>query len=149
MFTNPLVAIVKDTAGKSLQGATVTFAAPGSGASVTFPGGTTAITNAQGLASVTVKANGTAGSFTVTATVAGVATPANFALTSATTLTAPAFTSATAAAFTVGTAGTFTVTARVRPHRPYRERRPAERLSFNTKTGVLSGTPTGGPGTFP
>jgi hypothetical protein len=80
-FSGPLVATVTDSSGDPLSGVTVTFAGPGSGAGVTFPGGTTATTNAQGQASVTVTANTAAGAFTITASVAGVAKPASFALT--------------------------------------------------------------------
>ena len=66
-----------------MNGATVTFAAPGSGASGTFAGGaTTATTNASGVATAAVfTANAIAGSYTVTASVSGVSTPANFSLT--------------------------------------------------------------------
>jgi hypothetical protein len=62
-FANPLVALAKDTYGNVVPGATVTFTAPGSGASGTFGGGvTTATTNASGLATSAVfTANTTAG----------------------------------------------------------------------------------------
>jgi hypothetical protein len=82
-FGNPLVAVVKDSGGNPIQGITVTFAAPGSGASGTFAGGTnTATTNASGIATSAVfTANATAGAYTVTASVSGVGTPANFQLT--------------------------------------------------------------------
>jgi trimeric autotransporter adhesin len=74
---------VKDAGGNLVSGATVTFAAPASGASGAFAGGvTTAITNASGVATARAfTANGTAGTYTVTAKVAGVAAPANFTLT--------------------------------------------------------------------
>ena len=81
-FTNPLVAIVKDAANLPVQGVTVTFAVPGSGASATLSSAT-AVTNAAGLASVTATANSTTGAYTVAATIAGSATPANFLLTNA------------------------------------------------------------------
>src|SRR5580700_5526470 len=62
-FAAPLVATVKDSGGNPVAGATVTFTAPGSGASGTFAGGVnTATTNASGVAtSTTFTANGTAG----------------------------------------------------------------------------------------
>jgi Bacterial Ig-like domain (group 1)/Invasin, domain 3 len=73
---------VKDGSNNPVSGATVTFAAPGSGASATFSGSTTVATNASGLAtSPSLTANNLAGSYTVTASVAGVATPAAFNLT--------------------------------------------------------------------
>jgi protocatechuate 3,4-dioxygenase beta subunit len=82
-FATALQAMVRDGDGNPVSGAVVTFTAPGSGASGTFAGGlsvATASTNAQGLATATAfTANGTAGMYSVTATVAGQTT--SFALT--------------------------------------------------------------------
>jgi hypothetical protein len=67
---------------------TVTFTAPGSGASAQFGGSATAtaVTNSSGVATApALTANGTTGSYTVTATAPGVATPANYALTNTAT----------------------------------------------------------------
>ena len=95
-FAVQLQATVKDASNNPVSGATVTFAAPGSGASGTFAGGvTTAITNASGVAAAAVfTANSAAGSYPVTAIVSGVASPANFSLTNlagaAASVTAPA-----------------------------------------------------------
>ncbi len=76
-----LQATVHDRFGNPVPNVTVTFAAPGSGASGTFLGGGTATTNAQGIATApTYTANGTSGSYTITATVGGVGTAANFSL---------------------------------------------------------------------
>jgi subtilase family serine protease len=80
-FTAPLVATVSDAYGNPVPNATVIFAGPSSGAGVTFPGGDTAITNDQGQASLAVAANDSAGSYTATASVSGVSTPASFTLT--------------------------------------------------------------------
>ena len=82
-FATALQATVKDTSNNPVSGATVTFAAPGSGPSGTFAGGlTTATTNASGVATAAVfTANSTAGSYTVTASVSGANTPASFSLT--------------------------------------------------------------------
>ena len=83
-FTAALVATVTDSGNNPVSGATVTFAAPGSGASGTFAGGVnTATTNSSGIAtSATFTANSTAGGpYTVTASVTGVSTPASFSLT--------------------------------------------------------------------
>ena len=83
-FTLPLVATVTDAGGNPVSGATVTFVAPGSGASGTFTAGvTTATTNASGVATSAVfTANSTAGGpYTVSASVTGVATAASFSLT--------------------------------------------------------------------
>jgi len=81
-FPVPLQATVRDNNNNPLPGVTVTFTAPGSGAGGTFPSGNTAVTNASGQASVPFTANGTAGSYTVTANVTpALATPASFPLT--------------------------------------------------------------------
>jgi hypothetical protein len=84
-FATQLAAAVTSN-GSSVNGATVTFAAPASGASGTFSNGTnttTATTNASGVASATFTANETAGTYTVRATVSGVSTAASFSLTNA------------------------------------------------------------------
>lgn len=84
-FGAPLVATITDAAGNAISGANVTFSAPSSGASGAFAGGaTTAIapTNASGVATSPVfTANATAGPYSVSATVAGIASPASFSLT--------------------------------------------------------------------
>ena len=83
-FAAALLATVKDSGGNLLSGVTVTFTAPASGATGTFGGSATAnaITNASGVATApTLTAGIQSGSYTVTAQVAGVATPANFSLT--------------------------------------------------------------------
>ena len=85
-FTSPLVVTVKDKSGIPLSGVTVTFTAPSTGQSGTFSGGVTSITattDAQGQAQATITANATAGSYTVTASVSGVAEKAGFSLTNA------------------------------------------------------------------
>ena len=82
-FTNPLQAMVVDSNSNPVSGVLVTFTAPPqTGASGTFAGGAnTATTNASGMATSAVfTANGTAGPYTVTATVGALA-PANFSLT--------------------------------------------------------------------
>lgn len=81
-FQNPLVATVT-TGGTPTSGVTVTFAAPGSGASGSFAGGvTTATTNSSGVAtSPAFTANSQIGSYMVTASVSGASTPASFSLT--------------------------------------------------------------------
>ena len=87
-FPAPLVVTVVDSGQNLISGATVTFTAESTGASGTFADSgtnvTTAISNASGVAtSAAFTANGTAGADTVTATVAGVSTPASFILTNA------------------------------------------------------------------
>jgi hypothetical protein len=80
-------ATVTDANKNALPGATVTFTAPSTGASGTFPGNlltATATTNASGVATAPAfVANSTAGNYSVTASVAGGAAPAAFALTNA------------------------------------------------------------------
>ena len=82
-FAKPLQATVKDSFGNPVAGATVTFTAPTSGASGTFAGGVnTAKTNSAGVATSTVfTANGTAGSYAVTAKTGTVTTSPGFQLT--------------------------------------------------------------------
>ena len=95
-FGTNLQVTVKDGGNNLLSGVTVTFGAPGSGASGNFAGGVvTATTNASGVATAAVfMANATAGSYSVTASASGIGTPASFALTN--TVGAPASITATA-----------------------------------------------------
>jgi hypothetical protein len=85
LFAISLTTTVKDSTGDTVPGVNVTFTAPASGASGTFAGGSataTIATNAQGIATAPAfTANSTPGSYTVTAAVTGVVTPANFFLT--------------------------------------------------------------------
>jgi hypothetical protein len=79
-FPNPLQARVTDNVGNGIFNVAVTFTAPATGASGTFSGPTTVHTNASGFASITFTANGTPGSYFVTASAAGIGS-AFFALT--------------------------------------------------------------------
>ena len=80
-FTTALQVTVKNAGNSPVSGVLVTFAVPPSGASATLSS-PTATTDGSGIASVTATANATAGGpYTVSATVAGVVTPANFQLT--------------------------------------------------------------------
>ena len=92
-FAAPLVAIVTDSSNHGVGGVTVTFRAPATGPSGTFAGGlgtVTATTNSNGIATAPAfTANGTAGSFTVSALVAGVGQPAVFSLTNTVPTTGP------------------------------------------------------------
>jgi hypothetical protein len=61
-FALPLAAKVEDAGGNPVSGVTVTFTPPSTGASGTFTGGNTAVTNSTGVAtSGTFTANGTSG----------------------------------------------------------------------------------------
>jgi hypothetical protein len=83
-FVTALKAVVRDASSNPVNGATVTFAAPASGAGASFGGAptATAVTNASGVATAsTLTANSVTGGYTVAASVAGVATPATFSLT--------------------------------------------------------------------
>jgi hypothetical protein len=82
-FAAPLVVTVVDGNQNPISGALVTFEVPAAGAGGTFAGGVhTATTNASGVAtSAAFTANGSVGTYTVTATVASGAEPANFTLT--------------------------------------------------------------------
>jgi hypothetical protein len=82
-FATALQALVRDAFGNPVGGGvSVTFAAPISGASGTFSASGTVTTNASGKATApTFTANALGGSYTVSATVSGVVSPANFSLT--------------------------------------------------------------------
>lgn len=98
-FATALKATVKDASNNPLSGVSVTFTAPNSGASGTFTGSATVLTNSLGVATAPAfTANSTIGGYTVTAT-AGALT-ASFSLTNtvgATTITATAGTPQSAA----------------------------------------------------
>ena len=72
---NPFVAKVMDASGNAVSGATVTWTRV---AGFGTPATATSITNASGLASLSYHLGDIAGTETVTASVAGVATPATF-----------------------------------------------------------------------
>jgi predicted outer membrane repeat protein len=85
-FFWPMTLLVKDQFSNPMQGITVTFTAPGSGASGTFmDSGTnqsTAVTDIDGLATAPIfTANSTPGSFVLSASVAGISGTADLALT--------------------------------------------------------------------
>jgi hypothetical protein len=83
-FGVALRATVKDSSNNPVSGATVKFTAPGSGASGLFGNSLTAnvVTNGSGVAvAPALTANNQTGSYTVTASVAGVGTAASFSLT--------------------------------------------------------------------
>ena len=84
-YPTPLQAAVLDNVGSPVQGVTVTFTAPPSGASGTFADSgtnvTTAITDQDGIATAaTFTANVTFGAFLVSASVSGVPDTTNFSL---------------------------------------------------------------------
>jgi adhesin/invasin len=79
-FHDAPVVKVTDPLGTPKSGVSVTFAAPGTGASATLTGAP-ATTDGDGHASVTARAGTAAGSYTVDASVSGVDTPARFTLT--------------------------------------------------------------------
>jgi CSLREA domain-containing protein len=84
-FSSPLAATVSSSFGETVTGGVVTFTAPGSGASGTFPGGmisATAAINGSGIAtSPAFTANGIPGSYSVLAAGNGISSSASFALT--------------------------------------------------------------------
>ena len=84
-FASPLRATVLSAAGGAVSGASVTFTLPSTGASARFPGGssrTVVSTDSSGVATApTLTANSNPGTYTASATVAGIATRASFTLT--------------------------------------------------------------------
>jgi LPXTG-motif cell wall-anchored protein len=115
-FAHPLVATVLDPDGTPLAGATITFTAPDTGPSGTFPDGsttTTAITDANGVAtSPTLTANDTIGNYTATATADFAKINASFSLTNnpAAVPETPAVAAAAPAATLPATGGDATTT---------------------------------------
>jgi sugar lactone lactonase YvrE len=88
-FPTALQVTVLDQNGYGVANASVTFAAPSSGATGTFSNRTNTITvlsGGGGMVSIPFTANGTRGTFNITTTVAGVSTPATFTETIAGTL---------------------------------------------------------------
>ncbi len=79
-FSAALAVRVSDAADRPLQGLVVNFTAPSSGASAMLSSNS-AITDANGIASITATANAIVGSYAVQASVTGAAIPASFALT--------------------------------------------------------------------
>src|SRR5438046_3172776 len=74
-FSQSLMVRVTDAVGKSVPSVVVTFTVSAGVASLSAP---SALTDAQGQASASVMAGQTAGTVTITAQAAGVATPATF-----------------------------------------------------------------------
>src|SRR5262249_46027192 len=72
-FLSALLINVTDSFGNPVPGTAVTYSAPASGPSALLSAGSN-VTNAQGQASVTAIANAAAGSYAVTASIAGVGT---------------------------------------------------------------------------
>ena len=72
-FATPLSVTLSEIGGTVLPGATITFTAPASGASIAPPTTVTATTDVSGVASISVMANGTPGTYHVTASAADVA----------------------------------------------------------------------------
>jgi uncharacterized repeat protein (TIGR01451 family) len=80
-FTNLLVVTVKDASNNVIPGVQVAFAAPGSGATAALTG-SPAMTDPAGQASVSASAGTVSGGpYTVSASVIGLGSPANFSLT--------------------------------------------------------------------
>jgi hypothetical protein len=146
-FPSPLTVLVIPAIGDGpVQGGVVTFSAPASGASVTFPTGTRATINAADEASLTVAANGTSGSYSVSAAANG-ALPVNFSLTN---LTAISLNPTTLLDGTYGSAYSQTLTATGGAGSPYTFMLLSGALPGGltiASNGALTGTPTAA-GTF-
>ncbi len=84
-FANSLQVTVRDSVSNPVPGVLVTFTAPSTGASATFPSGNTATTDANGVAQVSAQANTLTGNYLVNASVTGAGTPATFSLTNSAT----------------------------------------------------------------
>lgn len=102
-FASPLAITVRDADGTPIPGLTVTYAAPGSGASASLSSAS-AVTNASGTAQITATANATAGSYNVSVTIPGVASPLFYTLTNVGLPSSITLISGTPQSRTVGTA---------------------------------------------
>jgi sugar lactone lactonase YvrE len=113
-FATNLSAYVTDANNNPVGGALVTFTAPATGASGTFVGGSNvaqAYSNSSGIAAAPVfSANGTQGSYSVTASLAGVSQTATFSLTNTAGLTSTTLRTSPASPLTYGQAVTFSAT---------------------------------------
>ncbi|WP_322496861.1 putative Ig domain-containing protein [Chloroflexus sp.] len=78
-FAQPLRVWVGDENGNPFTGVYVSFTAPNSGASATFPAGNGGVSDLNGIVEIPVRANNVAGTYTVTATAGNVSI--NFTLT--------------------------------------------------------------------
>jgi YVTN family beta-propeller protein len=87
----PLTVLVTDTDSNPVKGVTVTYVSNGTTANASL-NPASAATDDNGLAFVNATANGTTGSYTVTAAAVSVARAANFALTNSTATTATSLT---------------------------------------------------------
>jgi hypothetical protein len=147
-FTNPLKATVTES-GNDIAGVTVTFTPPASGASATLTP-ETAVTNPSGVAtSPALTANGTTGTYSVTASIGLTIPTVSFSLTN-NTCSAITVGPATIPAGTVGAAYTstqFTETGGVGTT-TFSETGTLPAGLTLTIAGVLSGTPTQS-GSFP
>jgi hypothetical protein len=142
-FASALTVTVRDQYGNAVPGVSVTFTAPTTGASVTYPGAMSGTTNASGQFSITVSANTIAGSYTVWAAAAGAATPTSFALTN--TPDVPASLTATSGngqTTTVFSAFSSSLTATVRDQ--YGNAVSGVSVTFTAPTSGASGTFSGG-----
>ena len=113
-FATNLVATLTDQFGNRVPGVLITFTAPASGPSGTFPGGASGTTDTNGEVTKTFTANTVAGSYTVTAQATGGSNPtANFVNLTNTPTTASSLLVSGFPQFTrAGVPGALTVTAK-------------------------------------
>jgi hypothetical protein len=114
----------------------------------TLPSGVTVQDNGNGTATLAgTPASGTGGAYTLCINASNGVAPSATQRFTLTVDQKPAITSAGSTTFTVGTAGTFTVTASGFPAPTLTESGALPSgVTFNTATGVLSGTPAAGTG---
>jgi protocatechuate 3,4-dioxygenase beta subunit len=148
-FATALQATVTDAYGNLVPGVTVSFAAPNSGASGTFPGSAGSLsvtTDASGIATASTFTAGTvAGAYTVTATVTGVTTTANFTLNN--NPGSPAAIAATAGSGQSATVNTaFATTLQATVTDAYGNPVPGVAVNFAAPTSGAGGTFAGGVG---
>ena len=151
-YATPFSVIVRDQSNNLLPGAQVTFAAPSTGPSGTFGGGSVAIavsSNPSGVATApTFTANALGGAFTVTAR-AGAFSVVFVLTNTGGSAQAPSFTSNAAPNGTIGIGYSHTLTANGTPAPTFSVLPGAlpAGLALNGASGLVNGTPTA-TGTF-
>lgn len=138
-FANPLeVEVTANDPVETVDGGSIVFTPPSSGASATIVGSPATVT--AGRASVTATALGIAGAFGVSATGIGVTSPVTFNLTAG---LPPGITSPASATFQVGFAGSFPITVTGTPNATVTVVGTLPNgIAFDPLTKRLSGTPT-------
>ncbi|HEX4750130.1 MAG TPA: FG-GAP-like repeat-containing protein [Bryobacteraceae bacterium] len=141
-FPNSLQVLVTDLYGNPVPGVSVLFTVPATGASAVLSS-LSSVTAGTGIASISATANGTTGSYRVTASVAGVAGSALFNLTNTPPTVHIATTSLPAGVAGVSYTSSLIAQGGVAPYTwSVVAGSLPPGITLNATTGLLSGTPT-------